>query len=110
MSLLKHLQIAFHIRGLATLHAQTCGRGIGVLLFCQRAEVLLIKGDYSAFMPAPYVDARGETDPGLRRGQPMYLDENAMQSLQNMFADGKIPSTVVSLRMNSTQVLRLGWF
>ena len=33
------------------------------------------------FLPAPYLDEYGEADKGLKRGNPMYLDQEKYEEL-----------------------------
>ena len=33
------------------------------------------------FLPAPYIDEYGETDKGLKRGNPLYLDQEKYEEL-----------------------------
>ena len=33
------------------------------------------------FLPAPYIDEFGETDKGLKRGNPLYLDPEKYEEL-----------------------------
>jgi len=96
--------------GLATQHAAACSKGTGVFLLVQRAEVLLMFHEQSVLMPAPYVDARGETDPGLQRGAPLHLDAALLEELQQLFADGRVPAKVMSTRALLSHVIRSGFF
>ena len=96
--------------GLATAHARECGAGLGAFLFVHRAEVLLVRGDMGAFVPAPYVDSRGEHDVELRRGLPLHLDERQWAELGDLVLDGRVAAKVVAIRSAANQVVRLGWF
>ena len=33
------------------------------------------------FLPAPYIDEYGEADKGLKRGNPLYLDQEKYEEL-----------------------------
>ena len=53
--------------GSCTAHASRCGAGIGIFLRVQDCRVVLLNGiGKGCFHPSPYLDAYGETDPGLR--------------------------------------------
>lgn len=59
--------------GSCTYHVHTCGAGIGVFLRIRDSEILLLGMNKGCFIPAPYLDEYGETDQGLRRGNPLRL-------------------------------------
>ncbi|XP_048481465.1 E3 ubiquitin-protein ligase UBR1 [Plutella xylostella] len=60
--------------GAAVAHARTCGAGAGLFLRVRDCETLLLAAPArGATMPAPYLDSYGETDQGLRRGNPLHL-------------------------------------
>lgn len=59
--------------GSCTYHAHTCGAGIGIFLRIRDSEILLLGMNKGCFIPAPYLDEYGETDQGLRRGNPLRL-------------------------------------
>ncbi|XP_062536364.1 E3 ubiquitin-protein ligase UBR1 [Armigeres subalbatus] len=59
--------------GSCTYHVHTCGAGIGVFLRIRESEILLLGMNKGCFIPAPYLDEYGETDQGLRRGNPLRL-------------------------------------
>jgi E3 ubiquitin-protein ligase UBR2 len=53
--------------GSCTAHALTCGAGVGIFLRVRDCIVLLLNGvGKGCFFASPYLDAYGETDPGLR--------------------------------------------
>ncbi|XP_041778296.1 E3 ubiquitin-protein ligase UBR1 [Anopheles merus] len=59
--------------GSCTYHTAECGAGIGIFLRIRDAEILLLGINKGCFIPAPYLDEYGETDQGLRRGNPLRL-------------------------------------
>lgn len=59
--------------GSCTYHVHTCGAGIGIFLRIRDSEILLLGMNKGCFIPAPYLDEYGETDQGLRRGNPLRL-------------------------------------
>ncbi|KAJ2945313.1 hypothetical protein O0L34_g9400 [Tuta absoluta] len=60
--------------GAVVAHAMQCGAGAGVFLRVRECELLLLCAPArGALLPAPYLDKYGETDQGLRRGNPLCL-------------------------------------
>ncbi|XP_058811002.1 E3 ubiquitin-protein ligase UBR1 isoform X2 [Topomyia yanbarensis] len=67
--------------GSCTYHVHTCGAGIGIFLRIRDAEILLLGINKGCFIPAPYLDEYGETDQGLRRGNPLRLCKERYKKL-----------------------------
>ncbi|KAK8315659.1 hypothetical protein V6Z12_D01G258100 [Gossypium hirsutum] len=67
-------------------HAKSCGAGIGVFLLIKRTTILLQRCARQAPWPSPYLDAFGEEDNEMRRGKPLYLNEERYAALTNMVA------------------------
>ncbi|CAN0029636.1 unnamed protein product, partial [Sphacelaria rigidula] len=61
-------------RGECTMHAKSCGCGVGIFFLLQECTVLLIHGKMAAYFASPYVDAYGERHRSAR-GRPLFLDE-----------------------------------
>ncbi|XP_010224576.1 PREDICTED: E3 ubiquitin-protein ligase UBR1 [Tinamus guttatus] len=60
--------------GACTSHALQCGAGVCMFLKIRECKVVLIEGKTRGCLyPAPYLDKYGETDPGLKRGNPLHL-------------------------------------
>ncbi|XP_064318493.1 E3 ubiquitin-protein ligase UBR1 isoform X2 [Phalacrocorax carbo] len=60
--------------GACTFHALQCGAGVCMFLKIRECKVVLIEGKTRGCLyPAPYLDEYGETDPGLKRGNPLHL-------------------------------------
>uniref|UniRef100_A0A8B9FNY9 E3 ubiquitin-protein ligase n=1 Tax=Amazona collaria TaxID=241587 RepID=A0A8B9FNY9_9PSIT len=60
--------------GACTSHALQCGAGVCMFLKIRECKVVLIEGKTRGCLyPAPYLDEYGETDPGLKRGNPLHL-------------------------------------
>lgn len=68
--------------GACTYHALTCGAGVGLFLRIRDCEMLLLGMNKGCFMSAPYLDEYGETDQGLRRGNPLRLCEERLSKLK----------------------------
>ncbi|XP_075049273.1 E3 ubiquitin-protein ligase UBR1 [Mixophyes fleayi] len=68
--------------GACTAHALQCGAGICIFLKIRECKVVLIEGKTRGCMyPAPYLDEYGETDPGLKRGNPLRLSHERYRKL-----------------------------
>uniref|UniRef100_A0A182LSQ1 E3 ubiquitin-protein ligase n=1 Tax=Anopheles culicifacies TaxID=139723 RepID=A0A182LSQ1_9DIPT len=67
--------------GSCTYHTAECGAGIGIFLRIRDAEILLLGINKGCFIAAPYVDEYGETDQGLRRGNPLRLCKERYQKV-----------------------------
>ncbi|KAF5802322.1 putative carboxypeptidase U transcription factor interactor and regulator Znf-B family [Helianthus annuus] len=67
-------------------HAMSCGAGTGVFLLIRETRILLQRSAHQAFWPSPYLDAFGEEDIGMRRGKPLYLNEERYAALSHMVA------------------------
>lgn len=59
--------------GACTYHANECGAGVGIFLRIRECEILLLGLNKGCFVSSPYLDKYGETDQGLRRGNPLTL-------------------------------------
>ena len=42
----------------------------------------------AAMLPSVYLDDHGEEDPGLRRGRPIFKNEDAVRTLLNLWLTG----------------------
>ncbi|XP_045778692.1 E3 ubiquitin-protein ligase UBR1 isoform X1 [Maniola jurtina] len=69
--------------GAVVAHALRCGAGSGVFLRVRECELLLMAApSRGALLPAPYLDTYGETDQGLRRGNPLHLCPERYETLR----------------------------
>lgn len=71
--------------GACTYHAHECGAGAGIFLRIRECEILLLGLSKGTFMSAPYLDEYGETDQGLRRGNPLHLCKERLSKLHLMW-------------------------
>uniref|UniRef100_A0A8D0GAB6 E3 ubiquitin-protein ligase n=1 Tax=Sphenodon punctatus TaxID=8508 RepID=A0A8D0GAB6_SPHPU len=68
--------------GACNSHALYCGAGVCMFLKIRDCRVILIEGKTrGCFYPAPYLDEYGETDPGLKRGNPLHLSHERYRKL-----------------------------
>ncbi|XP_028170096.1 E3 ubiquitin-protein ligase UBR1 [Ostrinia furnacalis] len=69
--------------GAGVAHALSCGAGAGVFLRVRDCELMLLAAPArGAMLPAPYLDSYGETDQGLRRGNPLHLCPERYEQLR----------------------------
>merc|ERR1719427_445788 len=72
-----------------------CGAGVGMFLRIRDCEVVLMHNHSKGlFLPAPYLDEYGESDRGLYRGNPLYLNEGRYRNLQQLWLRQRIPETI----------------
>ncbi|XP_016970698.1 E3 ubiquitin-protein ligase UBR1 isoform X2 [Drosophila rhopaloa] len=63
--------------GACTHHAHTCGAEVGIFLRIRDCQVVYLGRGKGCFVQPPYLDEYGETDMGLRRGNPLRLCQAA---------------------------------
>ncbi|KAG8560946.1 hypothetical protein GDO81_015191 [Engystomops pustulosus] len=90
--------------GACTAHALHCGAGICIFLKIRECKVVLIEGKTRGCLyPAPYLDEYGETDPGLKRGNPLRLSHERYRKLHLMWQQHCIIEEIArSLEINQT--------
>lgn len=72
--------------GACTFHARTCGAGTGLFLRVRESTIVLLDNmQRGTFISAPYLDVHGETDKGMRRGDPLYLNMSRLMELRKMW-------------------------
>ncbi|XP_065213791.1 E3 ubiquitin-protein ligase UBR2 [Planococcus citri] len=91
--------------GACAYHAQYCGAGAGIFLRMRECEILLLSCfNRGCFLAPPYVDEYGETDQGLRRGNPLKLCLKRYKKLENIWLSHSIHEEV-SRSLESTHSL-----
>ncbi|KAJ8313258.1 hypothetical protein KUTeg_009175 [Tegillarca granosa] len=96
--------------GAATEHIYKCGAGTGIFLRVRECQILLLSGrTKGCFVPPPYLDIYGETDQGLRRGNPLHLSSENYRSLQKLWFSHSIPETVAHNLESNTNLLTIDW-
>jgi E3 ubiquitin-protein ligase UBR2 len=105
--------------GNCTAHAYKCGKTSGMFLRINECQVLLLHLNKGAgneihvrgsFVPAPYIDNYGETDQGLRRGDPLHLCLNRYKKLHQMWLSHAIPDQVSrSYQNNQSSLINVEW-
>jgi len=96
--------------GACTVHARQIGSGIGIFFLVQKCTVLLMHNNKSAYSPSIYVDAHGEEDPSLKRGRPLFLNEERYRALELLWRQQNVPGEVAQIRSTSDRVIRDNWY
>lgn len=74
------------IVGACNYHAHKCGAGIGIFLRVRDCEILFLASPHrGCFLSPPYLDDYGETDQGLKRGNPLRLCPALYKKLQTVW-------------------------
>ncbi|KAF3701229.1 E3 ubiquitin-protein ligase UBR1 [Channa argus] len=72
--------------GACTIHAATCGAGVGMFLRIRECEIVLMASKTrGSTCPAPYLDDYGETDTHLGRGNPLHLCPERYRKLNQLW-------------------------
>jgi len=81
--------------GACTNHANKCGCGIGLFLRVRECKVVMFSGrTKGCFESPPYLDQYGETDEGLRRGNPLTLCPDRYARLHRLWLNHGIAEKV----------------
>ncbi|XP_046403527.1 E3 ubiquitin-protein ligase UBR2 isoform X2 [Ischnura elegans] len=81
--------------GACNYHAHHCGAGVGLFLRVRECEVLIISTPVKGcLLLAPYLDRYGESDPGLRRGNPLWLCHERYAKLHALWLSHALPEEV----------------
>ncbi|CAG7818357.1 unnamed protein product [Allacma fusca] len=96
--------------GACTFHAYYCGGGKGIFLRIRDCKLFYIGGKgKGCYMLPPYVDEYGETDQGLKRGNPMTLDAEKYEQLRRSWMLHLIPEEIARIVENSTSISNTEW-
>ena len=96
--------------GALTQHVASCSAGHGIFFLVNRTHTVLLRGPHACYSISPYVDDHGEEDAGLRRGRPLHLDAERMQTLSKLWAQHAISGEVVHERVMCDRVVREGYY
>ncbi|KAG7160525.1 E3 ubiquitin-protein ligase UBR2-like 1 [Homarus americanus] len=96
--------------GACTYHAHHCGAGTGIFLRVRECKILLLSGRIKGcFVNPPYLDEYGETDQGLKRGNPLHLDAKQYARLHTMWLSHSIPDTIAHTMESNSSVMATEW-
>nr|DBA27212.1 TPA: hypothetical protein GDO54_011378 [Pyxicephalus adspersus] len=81
--------------GACTAHTYTCGSGIGIFLRVRECQILFLAGKTKGcFYAPPFLDDYGETDQGLRRGNPLHLCKERFKKIQKLWQQHSITEEI----------------
>jgi BMFP domain-containing protein YqiC len=109
-SMISNPHINQQLVGSCTYHAHECSGGVGVFLRIRNCQILLLSGrSKGCYMPAPYIDDHGETDFGLIRGNPLHLNRQLYERLQNTWMNHAIPEQISRTLEYSSYASNINW-
>ena len=86
--------------GACTRHTRECGEMRGMFLQIKTCKIILLEHDRGGIVDAPYVDSRGEVDPGLKRGRPLFLQPAMYARLNQLFQSQRITADIIKIVKN----------
>ncbi|XP_077283397.1 ubr1 ubiquitin ligase isoform X2 [Arctopsyche grandis] len=96
--------------GACTYHAHTCGAGVGIFLRVRECEILLLASpSKGCVVPPPYVDQYGETDQGLRRGNPLHLCQETYKKLEMLWLGHGIHEEISRSIESTNSLMNPNW-
>lgn len=95
--------------GACTYHAHECGAGVGIFLRIRECDVLLLGVNKGSFVPPPYLDKYGETDQGLRRGNPLKLCPERYQKLNLLWLNHGLHEDIARSAESINNVIPTQW-
>mmetsp|Transcript_17876 Transcript_17876/g.25261 ORF Transcript_17876/g.25261 Transcript_17876/m.25261 type:complete len:2379 (-) Transcript_17876:136-7272(-) len=96
--------------GPCTLYSRTIGSGTGIFFLLQKCTVLLMHNNKSAYSESIYLDENGEEDTSLRRGRPLFLNEERYIALETLWYKHCIPREVAQIRSTADRVIKDNWY
>ncbi|KAM6531182.1 E3 ubiquitin-protein ligase ubr1 [Fusarium solani] len=94
--------------GGAQQHMRRCQRNIGVFLNVRKCSIVYLFRLSGSFTPAPYIDKYGETDPQLRHGRQLFLNQKRYDSMiRNTVLNHGVPSLIS--RKLEAEINNGGW-
>jgi len=79
-------------------HARQCAANTGIFLRVRECLVVLhSKVTRGTFLPAPYLDEYGEADKGLKRGNPLFLDDEKYQEINKIWLKNEVPVKIARM-------------
>ncbi|XP_031177403.1 E3 ubiquitin-protein ligase UBR2 isoform X2 [Sander lucioperca] len=96
--------------GACTAHTSTCGAGLGLFLRVRESQVLFVAGKTKGcFYPPPYLDDYGETDQGLKRGNPLHLCAERYRKIQRLWRQHGIAEVIGHAQEANQTLVAIDW-
>jgi len=81
--------------GACTAHCHECGAGSGLFLRVRECKLVMFSGkSKGCYMSPPYLDQYGETDQGLKRGNPLTLCKERYARLHRLWLNHGVAEEV----------------
>uniref|UniRef100_A0A8C3SZZ4 E3 ubiquitin-protein ligase n=1 Tax=Chelydra serpentina TaxID=8475 RepID=A0A8C3SZZ4_CHESE len=96
--------------GACTAHTYACGSGVGIFLRVRECQVLFLAGKTKGcFYAPPYLDDYGETDQGLRRGNPLHLCKERFKKIQKLWQQHSITEEIGHAQEANQTLVGIDW-
>ncbi|XP_055026843.2 E3 ubiquitin-protein ligase UBR2 isoform X5 [Misgurnus anguillicaudatus] len=96
--------------GACTAHTFSCGAGVGIFLRVRESQVLFLAGKTKGcFYAPPYLDDYGETDQGLRRGNPLHLCQERYRKIQKLWRQHSITEEIGHAQEANQTLVGIDW-
>ncbi|KAF2753703.1 hypothetical protein EJ05DRAFT_457618 [Pseudovirgaria hyperparasitica] len=95
-------------QGGCALHQKKCGGNVGMYINIRKGMVLFMNQIRGCWVPAPYLDIYGETDPTLRRHHQLFLNQKRYDALLRSVWLGHGIQTMIARRLDA-EVNNGGW-
>ncbi|KAG5890458.1 hypothetical protein JTB14_031270 [Gonioctena quinquepunctata] len=96
--------------GACNYHANKCGSGIGIFLRVRECEILFLAAPFrGCFITPPFLDDYGETDQGLRRGNPLRLCRDRYKKLQTLWLSHSIHEEIARSIETTSHIVANQW-
>ncbi|CAB1312562.1 unnamed protein product, partial [Coregonus sp. 'balchen'] len=96
--------------GACIAHTFACGAGVGIFLRVRESQVLFLAGKTKGcFYAPPYLDDYGETDQGLRRGNPLHLCRERYRKIQKLWRQHSITEEIGHAQEANQTLVGIDW-
>ena len=97
--------------GACNFHAYKCGAGVGIFLRVRDCEILFLASPHHGCnLSPPYLDDYGETDQGLKRGNPLRLCPALYKKLQTTWLSHSVHEEIArSIESNRSTAVQTQW-
>ncbi|KAK5987326.1 E3 ubiquitin-protein ligase ubr1-like protein [Cladobotryum mycophilum] len=94
--------------GGAQQHMRKCQKNIGVFLNIRKCATVYLFHRSGSYTPAPYIDKYGETDPQLRHGRQLFLNQKRYDSMIRTTVLGHGVPSLISRKLEA-EINNGGW-
>nr|XP_006815804.1 PREDICTED: E3 ubiquitin-protein ligase UBR2-like [Saccoglossus kowalevskii] len=97
------------ILGACMTHTFTCAAGIGIFLRVRECQIMILSKNKGCFFTPPYLDDYGETDQGLKRGNPLHLCKERYRKLQKLWLLHGLPEEIAHQLESNKKLFDIDW-